>query len=64
MNTGVRGLASKKNKFDSLQNCAKIIDQMLTSGDIQKINKASCIMTKDEGQKKNLMPDNNKKNNQ
>lgn len=51
MNTGVRGLASKKNKFDSLQNCAKIIDQMLTSGDIQKINKASCIMTKDEGQK-------------
>jgi hypothetical protein len=60
MNTGVRGLASKKNKFDSLQNCAKIIDQMLTSGDIQKVNKASCIITKEDPQKKNLMPENNK----
>jgi len=33
---------------------------MLTSGDIQKVNKASCIITKDEGQKKNLIPENNK----
>lgn len=36
VNTGVRGLANKKNKFDSLQNCAVLIDQMLSSGEISK----------------------------